>query len=73
MQSNTEESEFPIVTYGDRAPLFLTSNLLTAAQYKTLEPLIGNYVVLDGAEKLDFVQKVEPSMPFFCTAIHLWK
>ncbi|VDC03288.1 unnamed protein product [Peniophora sp. CBMAI 1063] len=44
-------------TYGEHAPKVLTSNLLTAVQFRALEPLVTDYVTLDGQEKNDFVLK----------------
>lgn len=45
-------------TYGDRAPLHISTRHVTARQHDLLEPMIPQYVTLDGAERLAFVQKV---------------
>lgn len=51
------------VAYGDRAPAHISSNHITAAQHAVLEPLISQYVTLDGAEKRAFVQTVSSAFP----------
>ncbi|VDC03131.1 unnamed protein product [Peniophora sp. CBMAI 1063] len=44
-------------TYGEHAPKLLTLNLLTAIQFRVLEPLVSQYIVLDGQERAEFVLK----------------
>ncbi|KZV62305.1 hypothetical protein PENSPDRAFT_670448 [Peniophora sp. CONT] len=60
MEPPTADDEDPQwedeVTYGDCAADHISSNHITAAQHAVLEPLIGKYVTLDGAEKVAFVQ-----------------
>lgn len=45
-------------TYGNHAPLHLSTRQLTANQHRELLPRVEGYVVLDGKQKEDYVQKV---------------
>lgn len=45
-------------TYGNCAPLHISTNQLTADQHRILLPRVETYVTMDGAERKNYVLQV---------------
>lgn len=61
--SDEEPEEWLDPTYGDRAPMHLSTKQITAAQHRALTALVSEYVVKDGEERTNFVQQVRLLSP----------
>lgn len=56
-------------TYGDHAGNYLTSTQLSTAQFRTLLPLVDEYLTTDGRERTAFVQRVSLAVCGFNSAL----